>query len=57
MKGAEQYVRETDLSRKVAEWQGKLAPILKTQVRFSSTGFSGVRVDKSSYVWCFFFFL
>ena len=31
MKGTEKYVRETDLSKKVADWQGKLAPILKEQ--------------------------
>lgn len=31
MKGAEQYVRETDLTKQVNEWQTKLTPLLKEQ--------------------------
>ncbi|KAI9920563.1 hypothetical protein PsorP6_015527 [Peronosclerospora sorghi] len=31
MSGAEKYVRETDLSKQVTEWQDKLTPLLKQQ--------------------------
>ena len=31
MKGTEQYIRETDLTRQVNEWQDKLSPILREQ--------------------------
>lgn len=31
MEGAEQYVRETDLTKQVNEWQSKLTPLLKQQ--------------------------
>ncbi|KAJ0398012.1 hypothetical protein ATCC90586_004704 [Pythium insidiosum] len=33
MRGTEQYIRETDLTRQVSDWQDKLAPILKEQDR------------------------
>ena len=32
MKGAEKYTKETDLSRQVAKWEGKLNPILEEEV-------------------------
>ncbi|KAG2972540.1 hypothetical protein PC119_g23136, partial [Phytophthora cactorum] len=31
MSGTEKYVRETDLSKKVSDWQDKLSPLLKQQ--------------------------
>ncbi|GLD98898.1 hypothetical protein PINS_up007616 [Pythium insidiosum] len=33
MRGTEQYIRETDLTRQVNDWQDKLTPILKEQDR------------------------